>query len=103
MIAQIAVGLCGPRGPVILLREWRLAKLRQELIKAIQRDRLRRSDLDTQRSARRGVIDNEQSIWRCHGPRALLAGLMRQMQVRRKCPALSIGHLQRALRHRDTS
>jgi hypothetical protein len=78
MIAPLAVALCGPRGPVILLRERRLAKLRQELVEAIQWDRLRRCDLDTQWFARCGVIDYQQPIMRCYGPRALPAGLMRQ-------------------------
>jgi hypothetical protein len=51
MIARIAVGSCGPRGPVFLLREGRLAKLREELVESIKRDRLRRGDLDAQRFA----------------------------------------------------
>jgi hypothetical protein len=51
MIFRIAVALCGPRGPVILLREGRLAKLREKLVESIERDRLRRGDLDAQRSS----------------------------------------------------
>jgi hypothetical protein len=89
MIARIAVRLCGPSGPVVLFREGRLAKLREELVEALQGNRLRRGDLDAQRSARRGVIDNEQPIRRSHGPRALLPGWVREVQVRRKCPALA--------------
>jgi hypothetical protein len=48
MIALIAVCLCGPSGPVVLLREGRLAKLREELIESLQWNRLRRGDLDAQ-------------------------------------------------------
>lgn len=44
----IAVRLCGPSGPVVLLCERQLAKLREELVEAIKRDRLRRRDLDAQ-------------------------------------------------------
>jgi hypothetical protein len=51
MFALIAIGLCGPRGPVILLREGRLAKLREELVEAIKWNRLRRCDFDAQRFA----------------------------------------------------
>jgi hypothetical protein len=40
--------LCGPSGPVALLREGRLAKLCEELVQAIKWDRLRRGDLDAQ-------------------------------------------------------
>src|SRR4029450_1223484 len=70
---------------------------------SFKRNRLRRGNLDTQRSARCRVIDDEQPIRRCHGPRALLPGWMREVQICRKCPALPIGYLQRALRHWDTS
>jgi hypothetical protein len=45
-----------------LFREGRLAKLREELVDAIKRHRLRRRDLDAQWSARRGVIDDKQAI-----------------------------------------
>jgi hypothetical protein len=38
--------LCGPRGPVILLFEGRLAKIREELVEAIKWHRLRRGNLD---------------------------------------------------------
>ena len=51
VIAGIGVRLCGLSGPVVLLREGRLAKLREELVEAIQRNRLRRGDLHAQRSA----------------------------------------------------
>jgi hypothetical protein len=44
----MALGLCDPSGPVVLYREGRRAKLREELVEAIQRNRLRRGDLDTQ-------------------------------------------------------
>jgi hypothetical protein len=43
--------LCGASGPVVLLCERRLAKRREELVEAIQWNRLRRGDLDAQRSA----------------------------------------------------
>jgi hypothetical protein len=43
---RVAVRLCGPSGPVVLLREGRLAKLREELVEPIKRNRLRRGDLD---------------------------------------------------------
>jgi hypothetical protein len=36
-----------PRGPVIPFREWRLTNLREELVESIERDRLRRGDLNT--------------------------------------------------------
>jgi hypothetical protein len=62
LIARIAVGLCGPSGPVVLLCERQLAKLREELVEAIQWDRLWRCDLDAQRFACRGVIDDQQAI-----------------------------------------
>ena len=52
----------GPGGLVVLFREGRLAKLREKLVEAIERNRLRRGDLDAQRSARRGVIDDEQPV-----------------------------------------
>ena len=51
VIAQFAVRLGGPSGPVVLLREGRLAKLREELVEAIKWNRLGRCDLDTQRFA----------------------------------------------------
>jgi hypothetical protein len=35
VIARIAVRLRGPSGPVVLLREGRLPKLREELVEAI--------------------------------------------------------------------
>jgi len=35
MIARIAVGLCGPSGPIVLFRKGRLAKFREELVEAI--------------------------------------------------------------------
>jgi hypothetical protein len=38
--------LCGPSRPVVLFREERLAKLREELVEAIKWNRLRRRDLD---------------------------------------------------------
>jgi hypothetical protein len=37
MIARLVVGLCGPSGPVVLLCEARLAKLREALVEAVQR------------------------------------------------------------------
>ena len=86
-----------------MLCQGRLAKLREELIEAIQWDRLWRCDLDAQRFACRGVIDDQQAIGSRHGPRAFFAGCVREVQVRRECPALPIGHLQRAFRHGDTS
>jgi hypothetical protein len=46
-----ALGLCAPSGSVVLLCEGRLAKLREELVEAIERNRLRCGDLDAQRSA----------------------------------------------------
>ena len=48
---RIAVRLCGPSGPVVLLCERQLTKLREELVEAIKWDGLRRRDLDAQRSA----------------------------------------------------
>ena len=42
----IAVRLCGPSGPVVLLCERQLTKLHEELIESIERNRLRRCDLD---------------------------------------------------------
>jgi len=51
MISQIAVGLCGPHGPVILLCEGWLAKLREELVEAIKWNRLRRCNLNAHRFA----------------------------------------------------
>ena len=51
---------------------------------------MRRGDLDAQRPARRGVIDDEQPIRRCYSPRALLPGWMREVQVLRGCPAFRI-------------
>jgi hypothetical protein len=35
VIARIDLRLCGPSGPVVLLRKGHLAKLREELIKSI--------------------------------------------------------------------
>jgi hypothetical protein len=46
-----ANGLFGPNAPVVLVREGRLAKLREEWVEAIQWNRLRRRDLDAQRFA----------------------------------------------------
>jgi hypothetical protein len=57
-MARSSGRLCGSSGPVVLLCEGRLAKLREELIEAIERNRLRRCDLDAQRLARLGVIDD---------------------------------------------
>jgi hypothetical protein len=61
-IARIVVGLRGPSRPVVSLCEGRLAKLREELVEAIKPNRLRRCDLNAQRFACRGVIDDQQAI-----------------------------------------
>ena len=58
-IGRSALRLCDPGGPVLLLFEGLLAKLRKKLVEAIKWDRLRRRDLDVQWSARRGVIDDD--------------------------------------------
>jgi hypothetical protein len=47
--SEIAVHLCGPSGPVVLLCERRFTKLREELVEAIKWNQLRRRDLDAQR------------------------------------------------------
>ena len=43
--------LCCSSGPVVLLREGRLAELREEVVEAIERNCLRSGDLDAQRLA----------------------------------------------------
>jgi hypothetical protein len=53
---------CGPGGSVVLLCEGQLGKLCEELVQAIQWNRLWRCDLDAQRFACRGVIDDQQAI-----------------------------------------
>jgi hypothetical protein len=51
VFVRIDVRLCRPSGPVVLLREGRLAKLREELVETIKWNRLRSRDLDAQRFA----------------------------------------------------
>jgi hypothetical protein len=47
----IAVRLCGPSGPVVLLCERQLTELREKLVEALKWDGLRRRDLHAQRFA----------------------------------------------------
>jgi hypothetical protein len=61
-VTGIAARLCGPSRFIVLLCERRLAELGEELVEAIQWDRLWRGDLDAQRFACRGVIDDQQAI-----------------------------------------
>jgi hypothetical protein len=63
---------------VVLFSQRRLTKFSQQLIQPLKRDSLRRCDLDSDRATIRGVVDDEKSVRRRHGPRALLAGWMRE-------------------------
>jgi hypothetical protein len=78
---------------VVVFGQRRFAEIRQQLIQSLKRYSLRRRNLDSYRPTGGTVVDDEKAILGCHGFGALFAGWMREVQVRRKCPALPIRHL----------